>query len=79
MPIYTSHLSSSAGASLTGSVGSLGFFEGVGFANSSSIANNMTLSQNYNAVLYGPITINNSVTFTIESNSTVKIKDIEDA
>jgi len=46
--------------------------------NSTSISIDIVIPDNYNTVLYGPITINSGVSFTIGSNSSVKIIDISD-
>tara|TARA_R110000824_G_scaffold119809_6_gene274167 strand:- start:1240 stop:1485 length:246 start_codon:yes stop_codon:yes gene_type:complete len=81
MPIFTSHISGSqiqtnaSGVSITGS------FEMKGgmVMNSNSIPVNTVVPSNYNALLYGPITIESGVTITIESNGNLKIKDISDA
>ena len=64
---------------LTGSVESTGLISAVGVANSSQIGANTTVPDNYNAVLYGPITIADSYALRIGENSNVKIKDISDA
>ena len=42
------------------------------------MATNTTVPANYNSLLFGPITIGNGVSFTINANSNVKIKDIDD-
>jgi len=46
--------------------------------NSTTMATNTTVPANYNSVLYGPITIGSGVSFTIGTDSKVKIKDIDD-
>lgn len=48
------------------------------YGNASTINTTVTMPANYNSLLYGPITIGSSGTFTIGSDSTVKIKDITD-
>ena len=54
-----------------------GFVKVLGIGNSTTISKPMTIPANYNSVLYGPITI--AETLTITSTAAVKIKDIADA
>ena len=46
--------------------------------NSTIMATDTTVPENYNSLLWGPITIGNGVSFTINANSKVKIKDLDD-
>jgi hypothetical protein len=75
MPVFTSHVSSSGGMQATGSA-EMDFISGQTVANVTTITKDTVVLTNHNAVLYGPITINQSL--KIESNSKVKIKDIDD-
>ena len=63
---------------VTGSVlgSSVGYTNLVG--NPSTMRSDLTILENYNAVLYGPITIQADKTMTIPSDSTVKIVNISD-
>ena len=54
-----------------------GFVQTLGVGNSTTVSKAITIPANYNSVLYGPITI--TETMTITSGAAVKIKDIEDA
>ena len=54
-----------------------GFVKVLGIGNSTTISEPMTIPANYNSVLFGPITI--TETLTITSTAAVKIKDIADA
>ncbi len=80
MPIHTSAISGSTAGS--DAVTTQNVVEGATAAsmtgNSASVAQNITLPAYYNAVLYGPITIDSNSSFTIGANSNVKIKDITD-
>ena len=80
MTIHTSKITGSAGAGiiqLSGTIEALSFVSAVGVGNSSSIDATVTVPSNYNSVLFGPITI--TETLTITSTAAVKIKDIADA
>ena len=82
MPIFTTKITGSTAAGTVDFSGSMqvqGFMTANGFGNSSSIDSNTVVSSNFHALLYGPITIGSAGTFTIEENSIIKIKDIEDA
>ena len=82
MPIFTTKITGSTGAGTVDFSGSMqveGFMSANGFGNSSSIDSNVKVSSNFHALLYGPITIGPVGTFTIEEDSIVKIKNIEDA
>ena len=78
MPVHTSAISGSSGfAVLTDTMVNAskgGSFTG----NSSSVNNDINLGSYYNALLYGPITIDSGASFTIGANSNVKIKDFDD-
>ena len=82
MAVFTSKITGSTGdgvVQFSGSFQALGYLSATGFGNSSSIDASITVPRNYNSLLYGPITIGSAGVFTIGENSTVKIKDIEDA
>ena len=81
MPVHTSAISGSAAGSDAVSVQNIvdGTAGGSFTGNSSSVSSNLTTPDYYNALLYGPITIDSGITFTISANSNVKIKDISDA
>jgi len=72
-------LTGSSGASITGLLSIAGFAAALGFGNSTSISSDITTPDNYNSVLFGPITISVGNSLRIGSNSSVKIKDISDA
>ena len=76
MPIHTSAISGSSGfAVLTDTM--VNASQGGSFTgNSSSVNNDIDLGSYYNALLYGPITVDSGNTLTIKG--TLKIKDIED-
>jgi|MDSV01.2.fsa_nt_gb hypothetical protein len=73
MPIYTSHLSSSSGMQVTGSI-----MGGITM-NNTRVSVDSTIPSNNNALLYGPITVEAGATLTVGSNANLKIKDISDA
>ena len=75
MPVFTSHVSSSGGTQTTGSA-EMDFISSQSIANVTTITKDTVVLPNHNGVLYGPITINQSL--KIESNSKIKIKDIDD-
>tara|TARA_Y100000310_G_C20038181_1_gene514928 strand:+ start:267 stop:515 length:249 start_codon:yes stop_codon:yes gene_type:complete len=82
MPIFTSTISGSvAGEALaiSGSMETTGFLSSYGFGNASTIALNTATRENYNFVLYGPVTIEGNMSLTISDSSNVKIIDISDA
>ena len=81
MPVFTTAITGSTAAgvvALSGSVETTGFFSSAGFGNSTTIDTLASVPENYNSVLYGPITVGANGTLKINNNSIVKIKDIED-
>jgi hypothetical protein len=46
--------------------------------NSAHISASFTIPENYNSLLFGPITIVSDITVTISSESTLKIVDLDD-
>ena len=82
MPIHTSAISGSIAGAFTAiptrkiaEASRAGSFTG----NSSSVASNTQTPDYYNSLLYGPITIQSGVEFTITANSSVKIIDLVNA
>ncbi len=63
---------------VSGTVSITDFTSVTAIGNSTTMATNTTVPANYNSLLFGPITIGNGVSFTINANSNVKIKDIDD-
>ena len=68
MPVFTTELSVADGVKITGIS-----------ATPSSIAVSTSVPANYNAILYGPITIASGVSLTVSANAKLKIKDFADA
>jgi hypothetical protein len=62
----------------TGSILNAGLVSSMGFANAATINITASVPANYNAVLYGPITIGADGAFTISADANIKIKDIGD-
>ena len=66
-------LSASTGISVSGLLQIIGIM-----ANAATISTDTTIPSNYNAVLYGPITVAAGTTLTVSSDANLKIKDIAD-
>lgn len=71
MPVYTSHVTSSGGIQVTGSVE----FTGIA-SNASTIRRTTKLPPNHNAKLYGPITVAADKVLNIRPDAKLKIEDI---
>ena len=56
-----------------------GFASTMGVGNSTTISSDTTVPDNFNSLLYGPITISSGISLRIGSDSSVKIRDISDA
>ena len=56
-----------------------GFASTMGFGNSTTISSDTTVPDNFNSLLYGPITISSGISLRIGSDSNVKIRDISAA
>tara|TARA_R110000824_G_scaffold117863_6_gene269917 strand:- start:1649 stop:1900 length:252 start_codon:yes stop_codon:yes gene_type:complete len=79
--IYVNTLAPKSGdeIAISGSVGIRGFVSApIGSFNSSSIDQTLSIPNNYNCLMYGPITIGSQGTFRIGLDSQVKIKDFDD-
>jgi len=71
MPVYTSHVTSSGGIQVTGSIE----FRGIQ-SNASTITRTTKLPPNHNAALYGPITVSAGQILNIRPDAKLKIEDI---
>ena len=81
MPIFTTAITGSDGSGVvqvTGSVNTSGIIAGLGIANAQTASAQVNIPSRYNAVLYGPITVDTNGTLYISGSAVVKIKDIED-
>tara|TARA_R110000824_G_scaffold224149_1_gene411842 strand:- start:2178 stop:2423 length:246 start_codon:yes stop_codon:yes gene_type:complete len=80
MPIHTSAISGSTAGSDAVTTQNVvdGTAAGSMTGNSASVSQDLVLPAYYNAILYGPITIDSNSSFTIGANSNVKIKDFDD-
>jgi predicted acyltransferase (DUF342 family) len=56
-----------------------GFASTLAVGNASTISEDVSVPENYNSILYGPITISSGKSLTIGASSNVKIRDISDA
>jgi hypothetical protein len=64
---------------LSGSIQTAGFLSALGIGNATVINHPTTVPENFNSLLYGPITVKHTGSLTITEGSAVKIKDIQDA
>jgi len=74
----SNNLSLSGSMEVTGTSTFNGFAGAQAVGNSSTINYNTNTGENYNSLLFGPITIGTNGSLTIGTNSNLKIKDIED-
>jgi len=80
MPVFTTAITGSGESgvvALSGSIETEGFISSLGVGNATTIGVAVAVPANYNSILYGPITIGTAGTLTINSDSAVKIIDIE--
>jgi len=81
MPVFTTAITGSGGSGVVALSGSTieteGFISSLGVGNATTIGVAAAVPANYNSILYGPITIGTAGTLTINSDSAVKIIDIE--
>jgi archaellum component FlaG (FlaF/FlaG flagellin family) len=82
VPIYTTAITGSTGTGVvqfSGSMKTAGFLSALGVGNASVINHPTTIPEDYNSLLYGPITVKHTGSLTISSGAAIKIKDLEDA
>ena len=81
MPVYTTAITGSTGdgiVQISGSIKIAGSVHGLALTNASVINHPTNIPENYNSLLYGPITLKHTGSLTIGSGAAVKIKDLED-
>ena len=82
MAVYTTKITGSAPDGIvqfSGSIKTAGALTALAMANASTIHHPTTIPENYNSLLYGPITIGKHTgSLTISDGAAVKIKDLVD-